>query len=297
MTDKIPAADQRQSLEATHTWQRLVELRLNPVKGTFDAAHLREINRRIFQDLPGLGFDQVTPGEYRPRVLPGNDWIKTRRLETVGVRSSVAYSSMDDEARKRLEDVLKRADPVAYSKLSAHYFTLTIGRLYSEVDYIHPFPDGNSRTLREFTRQLAEASGYSINWERFNQTPAGRDILYIARDLSVNELAMPHIIHEDTKRSVILAMDQFEGNRALPDLLRDVVMAVNEPSLEDQLVHHQTMYTAGQTTTDNLEEPSLEAQLCEQEEGGYRVKFVLDPVEGETASRGPEPESEPGMES
>jgi len=296
MTDKIPAADQRQALEATHTWQRLVELRLNPVKGGFDAAHLREINRRIFQDLPGLGFDQVTPGEYRPRVLPGNDWIKTRRLETVGVRSSVAYSAMDDEARKRLEDVLKRADPVAYSKLSAQDFTLTIGRLYSEVDYIHPFPDGNSRTLREFTRQLAEASGYRINWERFNQTPAGRDILYIARDLSVNELALPHIIHEDTKRSVILAMDQFEGNRALPDLLRDVVMVVSEPSLEDQLAPQENVAVPAQASDGGFEEPSLEEQLVEQDGGGYRVKVAGDPVESERKENVPQSDDEPGLD-
>lgn len=56
---------QRQLLEARHTWQRLVELRVEPVRGNFDAAHLKEINRRIFQDLPGLGFADVTPGQYR----------------------------------------------------------------------------------------------------------------------------------------------------------------------------------------------------------------------------------------
>jgi len=57
----VLTAEQRQALEARHTWQRIVELRLNPVQGRFDAAHLREINRRIFQDLPALGFTDVTP--------------------------------------------------------------------------------------------------------------------------------------------------------------------------------------------------------------------------------------------
>ncbi|EOK5444124.1 MULTISPECIES: hypothetical protein [Pseudomonas] len=65
MIDKSLTDEQRQVLEARHTYRRLFELRLDPVRGTFDAAHLKEINRRIFQDLPGLGFDAVPLGEYR----------------------------------------------------------------------------------------------------------------------------------------------------------------------------------------------------------------------------------------
>ena len=217
------SAEQRQALEATHTWQRVVELRLDPVRGNFDAAHLKEVNRRIFQDLPGLGFDDVTPGEYRPAVAAGNDWIKTRSLETVAAPSNVAYSPMDKAAQARLDEVLKGANPAELSKLKPAEFTKAIGKLYAEVDYIHPFSDGNSRTLREFTRELAEASGYTLDWDRFGKSPGGRDVLYIARDLSVNELALPHIQHAGTKRDVVLSMDQFESNRALPDLLRDAI--------------------------------------------------------------------------
>jgi cell filamentation protein len=46
-----------------HPW--FVELHLDPVRGRFDAARLKEINRRIFQDLSGYGYDQARPGEYR----------------------------------------------------------------------------------------------------------------------------------------------------------------------------------------------------------------------------------------
>lgn len=217
------SAEQRQALEATHTWQRIVELRLDPVRGNFDVAHLKEVNRRIFQDLPALGFDDVTPGEYRPSVTPGNDWIKSRSLETVDAPSNVAYSPMDKAAQARLEEVLKGANPTELSKLKTAEFTKAIGKLYAEVDYIHPFSDGNSRTLREFTRELAEASGYTLDWDRFDKSPGGRDVLYIARDLSVNELALPHIQHAGTKRDVVLSMDQLEGNRDLPNLLRDAI--------------------------------------------------------------------------
>jgi len=235
MADDSLTPAQRQIIEARHTFQRIVELRVEPVGGVFDATHLKEINRRIFQDLPGLGSPDATLGQYSPPVRNGNYWIKTRKLETVGIRSTVAYSPMDEKSSDRLLDLLANVDPNYFSKLSKTAFTAAMGKLYSEIDYIHPFPDGNSRTLREFTRQLAEKSGYVINWERFNQSPAGRDILYIARDQSVNKLALPLIQHDDTRRAIILSMDQLEGNRDLHDLLKDAVEIHIEPSLEHQL--------------------------------------------------------------
>ena len=215
--------EERQTLEAKHTFRRIVELHLDPVRGKFDAAHLKEINRRIFQDLPGLGFDDVTPGQYRPPVEAGNDWIKSRSLETVEASSNVAYSPMGKEAQARIDDVLKQANPAALGKLNTTDFTQALGKLYTELDYIHSFPDGNSRTLREFTRQLADESGYRLDWEQFGKSPVGRDLLYIARDRSVNKLALPHIRHAGTKRDVMMTMDQFEGNRDFPNLLRDAV--------------------------------------------------------------------------
>ena len=68
MSSKSLAADERELLEARYTFRRVAELELDPVRGNFDAAHLKEINRRIFQDLPGAGFDDVAPGEFRKPV-------------------------------------------------------------------------------------------------------------------------------------------------------------------------------------------------------------------------------------
>ncbi|MDR1276110.1 MAG: Fic family protein [Candidatus Accumulibacter sp.] len=221
---KTPTAEQRREAEADLTGLRIAELRIDPVRGNFDAAHLREINRRIFQDLPELGFTDVTPGVFRPTAPPDLDWVKARSLETVSVVTSfIAYSPMDKAARARLDKVLKGVNPSKLSKLKTAEFTQAIAQLYTEIDYIHPFRDGNSRTLREFTRELAEVSGYVIEWERFNKSPAGRDILYIARDIGVNRLALPHVQHFGTKRDITLSTDQLAGNRDLPDLLRDAV--------------------------------------------------------------------------
>lgn len=214
----------REQLEGFHTSKRLAELYLSPVGGKFDAAHLREINRRIFQDLPAAGYPEVTPGEYRSPVPRGQDWIKTRSLEGVRVSPSVAYSPMDKASVARLDKVLAGIDVDRLSKLKTGPFVQTLGKLYTELDYIHPFPDGNSRTLREFTRELAEKCGYNLDWTRFARSAGGRNVLYIARDLSVNEIAEPLLRNDKTRQLVVYSMDQLEGNRKLPDLLRDAVL-------------------------------------------------------------------------
>ena len=221
--DKTHSQEERDRIEGLYTAHRIFELKLNPVPGNFDAAHLREINRRIFQDMPGAGFDDVTPGEYRQPVPDGKDWMKNCGLSTVKGAFHVAYSSMDKAAQARLDKALESAEPNQLRNLNIADFTARVGKLYAELDYLHPFNDGNSRTLREFLKQLANQSGYELDWDRFNTSDAGRDVLYIARDLSVNALAKPHIQHEQSMRKIIHSMDRLEGNRDLPNLLRDAI--------------------------------------------------------------------------
>lgn len=215
--------DQREKLEADYTFRRIVELELDPVKGDFDVAHLKEVNRRIFQDLPAAGFDDVTPGEFRPPVPDGKDWMKNRGLSTVDGAFYVAYSRMDEKAYARLDKVLETIKPSELRGLKTEEFTARLANAYAEMDYVHPFSDGNSRTLRTFTKQLANEAGYELEWERFSRSPVGRDLLYIARDRSVNKLAKPHVQQEQSMRKITHTTDRLEGNRDLPDLLRDAV--------------------------------------------------------------------------
>lgn len=231
MSVETARAELRERLEAFYTSKRITELYLDPVRGSFDAKHLQEINRRIFQDLPtvfrdqlGPGFSDVKPGQFRSPAPAGQDWIKERKLDGLNLMSYVAYSPMDKASVKKLNSVLGKIDVAALSKMKTEPFVRAIGKLYAELDYLHPFPDGNSRTLREFTRELAEACGYNIDWNRFAASPGGRNVLYVARDLSVNELALPNLRSVETQRRVTFTQDQLAGNRNMPDLLKDAVL-------------------------------------------------------------------------
>lgn len=215
--------ERRAKAEAELCDLRIIELTLMPVRGSFDADHLREINRRIFQDLPAAGFPDVTPGEYRPQIAPGKDWMKMRGLDSAPGAFFVAYSKMDARAQERLGDALKAADPSALKSLDTKTFVASMTKLYAELDYIHPFADGNSRTLRAFTGQLAKEAGYDLNWTQISESPVGRDALYIARDLAVIELAKPHIEHPNNMMKLVTTLHRLDGNRNLQSLLTEAI--------------------------------------------------------------------------
>ncbi len=60
-----------------------------------------------------------------------------------------------------------------------------LAQTYARLDHLHPFSEGNSRTLRTFTAQLASEAGHKLDWNTTNVTPQSRDALYIARDMAV----------------------------------------------------------------------------------------------------------------
>ncbi len=220
---------ERQEVERILTSRRIVELKLNPVKGDFDAAHVKEINRRIFQDLPRYGFKDVTPGVFRSE---SKLYYKIRDLPSVNKSHFVAYSSMNKSDLDQLNKILESAKPEYFKNLRPNEFAVKAGNLYANLDYIHPFSDGNSRTLREFTRQIAIESGYNLNWEIFNKNQAGRDILYIARDRSVIERSLNHIKDDELLVKVVTSQYTLREMRDLPNLVKDAVKPIQSLKAE-----------------------------------------------------------------
>ena len=172
--------DQR---EALLTATRQAELVLDPVQGRFDVAHLREIHRRIFQDLPHHG-----PGEFRPDAA---GHFKHRLLEASRERTVVPYALRSDADRLLGPTLDALEGGKALAGFDLIEMSEAIAQTYARLDYLHPFREGNSRTLRTFTEQLARENGHRLDWGTTNVTPATRDALYIARDMAVIPLRYP----------------------------------------------------------------------------------------------------------
>jgi cell filamentation protein len=193
----MAADDRREGLLAAN---RIAELQENPVKGRFDAAHLKEIHRRIFQDMP-----HYAPGEYRPDA---DGYNKARALESSGHRYYVNYPGRGhgEAIDKTLTDF---GGPAALRGLSADVFSEKMAKIYADLDHQHPFVEGNSRTLRSFTAQLAQDAGYDLDWKRANGTEAGRDRLYIARDVEVVKRAYPGL--DEARAMVAPSREEYEA--------------------------------------------------------------------------------------
>ena len=187
------ADDRREALLVAN---RLTQLAESPIHGRFNLSHLQAVHVHIFHDLP-----HHRPGELRGET-PG--WSKFRALENqVSVHEvHYAHDNIGPRADAMLRDL---GEPTGIASLPPEAVPARLARLYS-------------RTLREFTRSLADAADYELNWSSTNVTAAARNRLYVARDIAVLERAFPGL----TPRRGMETNDraEFEALLALPALRR-----------------------------------------------------------------------------
>ena len=73
----------------------------------------------------------------------------------------------------------------ALTGLSLESFAQRAAHFYGEFDAVHPFREGNSRTLRIFFSSVAKTAGFRLGWDAIDATEGGRQQLYTARDIAV----------------------------------------------------------------------------------------------------------------
>ena len=201
-----PAAERR---EGALVANRIRELNERPPIGDFDRAHLQAVHAYLFQDLP-----HHRPGELRSDT---SGWSKTRMLEGQLGAHDVHYAH--ENIAGRVDKVLRDlGGPATLSGLPPETVASRMARLYGDLDHAHSFYEGNSRTLREFTRSLAQAAGYELNWAPTGADAEQRNRLYVARDIAVLERAFPGLTPERGMET----NDRFEyeASLALPALRR-----------------------------------------------------------------------------
>ncbi len=120
-----------------------MELLKNPIKGNFTKAHLMNIHKFIFEDIYSfagkLRREQISKADtmfYPPNLLD-------RELDKV-------FAKIKENNMLRESDEEKVFYNLAY--------------VMAELNIIHPFREGNGRSIREFIRLMAKRMGYDINW-------------------------------------------------------------------------------------------------------------------------------------
>lgn len=121
---------------------KLYELRQNRQIFNFDMKHFVGIHRYLFEDIYPFA------GKFRTENIAKGNF------------SFAEWQYIEDELEKLLnklskDNYLKNIDKEDLAKGLAYYM--------AELNVLHPFREGNGRTIREFIRQLAFINGYFLD--------------------------------------------------------------------------------------------------------------------------------------
>ena len=136
LINKLDIQDQKEldEVEASLTYLRLTNLSMQELKFSFDLNYYLAIHKYIFQDIYSFA------GEIKDENI-SKGGIPFCRPEYVAIRMKETLADL----RKKIIKVTTKEE---YIKLLAYF--------YGEINAIHPFREGNGRTLREYLRQLVE---------------------------------------------------------------------------------------------------------------------------------------------
>jgi cell filamentation protein len=114
-------------------------------RGSFDLAHLRAIHRHLFQDIYGWA------GELRTlEISKGRQQFQFRKFIETGMA--------DVHGRLARSRFLKGLAATAFAEQAA----VIIG----DINYIHPFREGNGRTQLQYLKELAEEASHRLDLTR-----------------------------------------------------------------------------------------------------------------------------------
>jgi cell filamentation protein len=121
--------------------------RRNVPIGAFDLKHLCAIHRHLFQDV----YDWA--GELRSvEIFKGGNQFQFRQYIPTG-----------------MADVHRRLSSAGFLKhLPATEFAREAGIIIGDINYIHPFREGNGRTQAQYLKQLAEQAGHPLDLRRLD---------------------------------------------------------------------------------------------------------------------------------
>jgi cell filamentation protein len=179
------------------TAARLDELAANPITGWFDYDHMKAIHRHVFQDVyDWAGEERVGPSGFMNK--------EGHRYYPAGPALTEAAHT---EYRKLAQKDLLRG-------LDKGQFVDELAERWGELNVIHSFREGNTRTQFVFFSQLAENAGYRLDTEAFKKGSPLRDEFVAARFHSQDTS------HNDRLASVLSkAIEPIDRGQATPPAL------------------------------------------------------------------------------
>lgn len=125
----------------------MLELHISGITGDFSLKHFVSIHKKLFGDV------YFFAGEFRKENI------------AKGSFRFADYRYINDEIVKIFEKILKDKDLIK-KKVSKDILAEKLAYYSAELNVLHPFREGNGRTIREYIRQMALYIGYNMNYSR-----------------------------------------------------------------------------------------------------------------------------------
>ena len=122
-------------------------------------AHWKRLHADIFCALP-----EYKTGMMRQASDEKFEWIKHRSLDN-GMVYEVLYAHTENPGADADRVLGTFHQSGGLSGLSHDEAAEKLAKLYADLDFCHPFNEGNSRSLRAFLSQLARREGFDLSWE------------------------------------------------------------------------------------------------------------------------------------
>ncbi len=138
----IKDAKTLQTFEAKITAAKLLSLRQKGIIGNFDIEHLKKIHTYLFEDIYPFA------GEFRNENI------------AKGVFRFAEFEYIEPELKRLLQEL---KEDNFLTNLPKEELANKLAYYLAELNVLHPFREGNGRTIREFIRELALKNGYALN--------------------------------------------------------------------------------------------------------------------------------------
>lgn len=206
---------------------RALELAEKPYSGEINADRLKEIHGYIFQD--SLGNSTYSPGQFREDA---ENWTGRRVLKDSNFSPDryLVHYLPSSKIDAKLNEILGAVDIEALKSMDKESAAKSLAKLYSDLDFVHPFYEGNSRSIRFLTQEIADRAGLSVNWSNTNSSNDARNELYIARDRAVLQRAFQEGVFtsESDSRSASRFIHNTQNLKSMDAIMLDVVVSKAE---------------------------------------------------------------------
>ena len=153
----IKNREELKEVEATTTFERLLELKTSTVDGNIDKNRLNSIHKYIFEDIYPFA------GEYR----------KVNMLKEKG---SFLFIKTPNDIDENLNSLFEEINDMLKYCHDETTFCTILTRLYTALIFIHPYREGNGRTIREFLREFTLVKSkeigigeFELDWSKINK--------------------------------------------------------------------------------------------------------------------------------